>query len=154
MRVDIAHRDDWSYLLDFDDSSMTFRERIVALEAKLMAMPQVDVRIEHQFVEGLYARTMYAPKGILIVSRLYKVPQINIISVGDVSYRSEHGGGRFHGPHIFEAPSSSKRAIYCHTDTVWTTMLPSSSSDIRQNEDHVYAATYEDLDDDIIVIGG
>ena len=58
--VEKAHRDDWSMLLNFDDDSMPFRERIVKLEEKLASMPQVDVRIEHQFCDGLYARTMYA----------------------------------------------------------------------------------------------
>ena len=141
-----AHANDFSDLLNFDDPSMPFRERIMLLQAKLESFPQMEIPIRHQFCDGLYARTVWVPGNIMTVTRIYKVDHVVVISEGEVSIRSEFGGGRAKAPHIFTAKAGSKRAIFHHTDVVWTTVLPSTSSDIGENEDRVYASSYEEFD--------
>src|SRR5574340_6286 len=145
--VHSAEKNDMSALLDFDDSSMPFRERIMAVEKRLMELPQVEIPIEHHFGAGIYARTMVAPKGTVLTGKIYKVPQMIILSHGEITVRSEAFNGRIRGPHIYASPAGAKRFGYCHTDVVWTCLTSVNATDVESAEKEIYAETYEELDD-------
>lgn len=156
--VSIAHKNDWSGLLDFDNQAMDFRTRIVAIEKRMMELPQVEIPIEHHFGAGIYARTMVAPRGTMITGRIYKVPQMIIISRGKTTVRSEDFNGLINGPHIYNSPIGTKRFIYCHTDVVWTCLMAVESTDVESVEKEIYTDSYEELDcmlnNDTILLAG
>lgn len=150
--VSLAHQNDMSVLIDFDDPSMGFRERIMAVEKRLEALPQVEIPIEHHFGAGIYARTMVAPRGTMLTGKIYKVPQMIILSSGEITVRSEFFNGRISGPHIYNSPAGSKRFGYCHTDVVWTCLVRAESDNVPNVEQEIYAASYEELEDDNIIV--
>ena len=141
-----VNRNDVNLWEKFEVDSRPFRERIMDLQAELEKLPQIVMPIKHQFCDGLYLRTIWVPAGTLVVTRIYKIEQANIISQGEVSIRSEFGGFRVNGPYIFTAKAGTKRAIYHHTNVMWTSVMPSNSRDIGKNEDRVYASSYEEFD--------
>lgn len=156
--VSIAQRDDMSCLMDFDDTSMDFRTRIMAVEKRLEEMPQIEIPIEHHFGAGIYARTMTAPRGTVLTGKIYKVPQMIILNSGEITVRSEFFNGRIRGPHIYESPAGAKRFGYCHTDVVWTCLTSVKATNTGDAEKEIYADTYEELDhllnvDTILVMG-
>lgn len=144
--VSLAHKNDISTLMDFDDPSMDFRSRIMAVETKLMGLPQVEIPIEHHFGAGIYARTMVAPMGTVLTGKIYKIPQMIILSHGDITVRSEYFNGRIRGPHIYNSPAGAKRFGYCHTDVVWTCLTSVKSTDVESVEKEIYAESYDELD--------
>lgn len=156
--VSLANQNDLTGLADFDDSSMPFRERIMALETRLAELPQVEIPIEHHFAAGIYARTMIAPRGTMLTGKIYKVPQMIILNSGEITIRSEFFNGRIRGPHIYESPVGAKRFGFCHTDVVWTCLTSVKATNVEDAEKEVYAETYEELDyllneDTILVVG-
>jgi hypothetical protein len=144
--VSLAEKNDLSGLMNFDDPSMTFRERIMAVETRLLELPQVEIPIEHHFGAGIYARTMIAPRGTVLTGRIYKVPQMIILNAGEITVRSENFNGRIRGPHIYNSPVGAKRFGYCHTEVVWTCLTSVKSTDVESAEKEIYAETYEELE--------
>ena len=154
----LAKLKDFTDLVDFDRQPGTFREKIIAVENQLMLLPLVEMELNHSFHGGVYLRTLYAPKGTLMTSYIYRVPQQNLISKGVVSYRSEVLGGKITGPAKFCADAGSKRVVYCHTDMVWTTILKTDCTTVEDVEREIYFTTYEEWDKEccanIIEVGG
>ncbi len=156
--IHLANQRDLTGLADFDDMSMPFRERIMALETRLAELPQVEIPIEHHFAAGIYARTMIAPRGTVLTGKIYKVPQMIILNAGEITIRSEFFNGRIRGPHIYESPVGAKRFGYCHTDVVWTCLTSVKATNVEDAEREIYAGSYEELDhllnEDTILVAG
>lgn len=154
----IAKMNDFSYLTDFDTDPAPFRSKIMVVEEQLKLLPDVEMELTHSFHGGVYLRTLAAPKGTLMTSYIYRVPQQNLISKGIVSYRSEVMGGKIVGPFRFSADAGSKRIIYCHTDMVWTTIVRTDCTNVADVEREIYLNTYEEWDKEscanIIEVGG
>lgn len=144
--VRTAIKEDLSLILNFDDNSIPFRERIFMVEKRLAELPQIEIPIEHHFAAGIYARTMIAPRGTMLTGKIYKVPQMIIVSKGDITIRSESYNGRLIGPHIYESPIGSKRFGYCHTDVVWTCLVKTNADNVEDAEKEIYAESFEEID--------
>ena len=157
--VELAKLNDYSELLNFDSGDMPFRERIMALQTRMESLPQIETPIEHHLSGGVYARTMYAKAGTLLIGKIYKKDQIIVMSSGVHDFRSEFLGGLIRGPYIFESPAGSKRVGYCVTDVVWTCIVKTDAKTIEEAEKDIYASDYDELDrfllgDNIVLVGG
>ena len=153
-----AEQHDFTDLIDFDRDDSPFRDKIMLIERKLELLPQVEMEYHHSFHGGIYLRTLYAPKGTLMTSFIYRVPHQCLISKGVVSYRSEIMGGKITGPFVFSADAGSKRVVFCHTDMVWTTAIKTTATNVSDAEKEIYLTSYEDWDREccanIIEVGG
>jgi len=156
--LELARLMDFTDLVDFDSRPGTFREKIEAVEAQLALLPMPEMELDHSFHGGVYLRTLYAPKGTLMTSYIYRVPHQCLISKGVVSYRSEVLGGKITGPCRFSADAGSKRIVYCHTDMVWTTVIKTDATNVADAEREIYLKTYEEWEAEccanIIEVGG
>ena len=96
------------------------RDKIVALEASMRAMPQVDVPLTHHFGGGLYLREGRVAAGTVFVGKIHKGEHFCILAEGEVTLADANGGTeRLVGPCIIHAMPGAKRAVVCHTDIVW-----------------------------------
>lgn len=106
------------------------RSKIRALESELLKMPQVDLRVEHYFTDGVYVREMYIPKGTLMTGGIYKKEHIHIISAGSMEIVTEDGGIRtVTAPLTFIAKPGMKRAGFATEDTVWSAVFVTNLTD-------------------------
>ena len=144
--LELARLMDFTDLVDFDRLPGTFRDKILAVEERLKLLPDIEFQYDHSFYGGIYLRTMYAPKGTLMTSFIYRKPHQCLISRGVVSYRSEVLGGKITGPCRFVADAGSKRVVYCHTDMVWTTAIKTDATNVADAERDIYLTTYEEWD--------
>jgi quercetin dioxygenase-like cupin family protein len=108
---------------------MNSREKVWALEAAVQQLPQCHIGIRHYFADGIYAREMSAPAGAVITGKIHKYQQINILSAGTMSVVLGDQTEIVSAPFTVVAPAGSKRAFYCHTDCVWTTILGTDEKD-------------------------
>jgi hypothetical protein len=155
----LAEKCDFTDLVDFDRDETPFREKIMLIEKKLELLPQLEMQYHHSFNGGIYLRTLYAPKGALMTSYIYRKDHQCIVSKGVVSYRSEVMGGKIVGPYIFTANAGSKRVVYCHTDMVWTTAIKTDATNVEDAMDDIYLSSYDEWDLEsrnvnITVVGG
>lgn len=116
---------------------MNPRDKVFQLEALIQQLPQCEIGIEHHFAEGVYAREMRAPAGAVVTGKIHKQSQINILSKGTMSVVLGERTEEVSAPFTIVAPAGSKRAFFCHTDCVWTTILGTHEQDPDKIEDEL-----------------
>lgn len=112
-----------------------------------------DKGLNHYFIDGVYARELFIPKGTVIISKLHKLDRICIISKGDVTFTTEAGTQRVKGPYTAVFPSGSHLALYTHEDTLWTAIFRTDEKDINVIEDVITVANHEEYEEYIKKIG-
>lgn len=122
------------------------RARLYALQQATCDLPEVDCPLQHVFPPGLYLRTIFIPKGTVIVGKIHRHQHGNILSQGEVAVLTESGGlERLRGPITMVSEPGTKRAVYALTDVVWTTihLNPTNTQDLEQLEREIIAPTYQ-----------
>lgn len=110
-------------------TEVTARQKVFELEAHVRQMPQCHIGIKHYFSDGVYAREMSAPAGAVVTGKIHKYRQLNILSAGTMSVILAETTETVSAPFTIVAPAGSKRAFFCHTDCVWTTILGTDEQD-------------------------
>lgn len=125
---------------------MDFRDGVQALESQMLTAEQVEIEPVHYFAHGVYAREITIPAGTLLTGKIHRQSQINIISKGHISIRTEEGVIDVHAPATVVSPPGTKRIGYAHTETVWTTISGTEETDVDKLEHLLIAPTFEDYE--------
>ena len=120
-------------------------EKLYAIESVFKQMPQVELPLRHCFGNKVYVREMTAPKGTIIIGKMHKYKQVNIVVKGDISVLTEDGWKRLKAGDMFESPAGIKRAGFTHEDTVWTTICGTEETDIDKAEDELTIGSYQEF---------
>lgn len=123
------------------------REKLARLEAALLSGKTIDMPVKHHFSRGVYARELFIPKGTVLVGKIHKYSQINIVSKGDISVLTEDGVKRVQAGGTIVSGPGVKRAGYAHEDTIWTTIHGTHETDIEKLEDELIASSFQDYDE-------
>lgn len=110
------------------------REQVAILEGMMLAQPQVELKVKHHFSEGIYARELFIPKGTLLTGKIHKRPNLNIMSMGDMSVLVENEVKRVSAPFTVVSPPGTKRIAFAHEDSIWTTIHATTETDLSQIE--------------------
>lgn len=131
-------------------NGMSIRANIEALEAAVGKLPQIELSIKHTFAPGVYCREAFIPKGSIIVGKIHRHAHVNFISRGDVTVLTKDGLQDIQGPCTMVSSAGTKRALYTHEDTVWTTIHanPTNETDIEKLEEGIIVKTYEALENE------
>jgi len=130
-------------------SKETVRSKILEFEERL---GQVDgimrgdcFPLKHTFVDGAYVREITMPKGAILTSKIHKVCHPYFILKGEVSVLTENGVERIKAPHSGVTPAGTKRILYIHEETVWTTVHVTKEKDLDKIEEEVIANSFEEV---------
>lgn len=137
-------------LQPFGDVSGFDEERLRAAIADLEEIVkstgvEIECPVVHHFSRNVYAREMHVQKGVLLVGKIHKHQNLNILSAGEVSVLSVDGVKRVKAPYTFVASPGAKRVIYAHEDAVWTTIHGTPEQDVARIEDEVIAKSYDEV---------
>lgn len=123
------------------------RKKIADFEETCKAAPeQVEIPITHYFSKDVYAREMRVKKGVILVGKIHKYMNLNILSAGEVSVLSEEfGAQRFKAPYTFVAKPGAKRVIMAHEDCVWTVIHGTSETSVDRIEEQFIAKDYGEV---------
>jgi quercetin dioxygenase-like cupin family protein len=88
---------------------------------------------------------MTAPKGSIIIGKMHKFKQVNIVVKGDISVLTEDGWKRLKSGDMFESPAGIKRAGFTHEDTVWTTICGTEETEVEKAEDELTIGSYQEF---------
>lgn len=118
-------------------------EKLDALEALIREKsPPVECPVRHHFAPGLYAREMTIPAGTVLTGKIHKTAALSIMSKGSLLLYDEDGSTRrVDAPFTYVAPPGTRRAAYAITETVWTVMHPTDSTDVAEIERQFIAQT-------------
>jgi len=141
-------------LIASEDNRLTARGKIMALQSELEKLPQVEIVTTHHFSKGLYAREIFIPKGTILIGKIHKYENLNILSQGDITILTECGARRIRAPYTVVSPPLTKRVGYAHEDTVWTTIHATDETDLEKIEAEVILPGFPDMltEDEILAL--
>jgi quercetin dioxygenase-like cupin family protein len=132
-------------LPDFiDPTPVAVREDVTALAEYLKDFPQEDIPVQHEFLEGVYMRTVYMKAGDIIIGKIHKQEHVAIISQGRATVLTENGVLEIKAPYLFKSPPGVRRALLIHEDMIWTTVHRSDHTDIESLEEQLIAKDFND----------
>ena len=122
------------------------REGILNFQHFLAQFPQGDYPLKHHFAEGQYGREILIAANNLVVGKIHKHSHLNIISQGECTVVTEFGSYRIKAPYTFVSLPGTKRALFTHSETIWTTVHVTDKTDLQEIEDEIIAPTFDDYD--------
>lgn len=133
-------------------SPLEIRYAICRLEASIHGalalgeLQELDFPPLHLHLNGKYYRSVFLPKGAIIVGKIHRHEHPTMLWCGHVTVVTEGGGlEEIRGPYRSTSPVGVKRAIYVHEDTIWTVEHEISLTDLDAIEAAVIAPSYTDL---------
>lgn len=124
-----------------------FKTKVQNLEDTLRGLPQEEgMTLKHHFTKGLYARELFIPAGTMLVGKIHKHENLNILSQGKISVATEDGVVTLEAPATIVSKAGTKRAGYAHTDCVWTSIHATEETDLEKIEAEVIAESYDKLE--------
>ena len=153
--ITTRHISDEEITIDYRESNgakQVARNNILALEETMKNMNGYDpggkefCKITHRFAPGVYAREMWLPAGCTITGKIHLTEHLNILSQGAVSVSNGGESEFMSAPHTFVSPVGTKRAIYAHEDSTWTTIHVTELTDPDKIEEEIIVDTFEQLD--------
>lgn len=125
------------------------RARIRKLTEDLLALPsgeQREFEVKHTFINGMYIRELFIPKGSLLIGKIHKLECMNIVSKGDISILTEHGSSRVTAGHSAVSPAGTQKVGFANEDTVFVNVFRTEEADPEKVEDVVAYADYAEFD--------
>lgn len=131
----------------FGVTSARAHETIDALEQQMIQQPAVRCVLKHLFTPGLYTRTIYMPANTLVTSRIHRYEHTFVISKGVVSVWIDGTGWvLLRAPHVGITKPGTRRILWVHEDTVWTTSHPCPCTNPEDAEAYVCEPRHEHLE--------
>lgn len=142
-------------ILEQGEAQKVTRDKVFALERAMLKEPTAYVSggkrniddlcpVKHYFSHGVYAREIFIPKGTVLIGKIHKYTQLNIMSKGELSVLTEEGIKRVKAPFTIVSPPGTKRIAYAHEDTIWTTVHGTDEIDLEKIEAHFIAQSEQD----------
>ena len=124
------------------------RQEILRLQEQLEQLPSVldACEVQHSFAPGQYVRTMYIPKGTLIVGKIHRHAHNNIVSAGLAVVLTEWGVEVVSAFQSFVSPVGCKRVVLALEDVVWSTVHTTDSTDLVEIEQELIAPDYDAIE--------
>jgi len=136
--------------------NLQIRKTILDIESEVVKLPGAMMGdcfpLTHTFGDSLYVREIRMPKGMLVISKIHKCTHPYFVLSGECSVLTENGIVRIKAPYSGITKAGTKRILYIHEDTVWTTVHanPSNTKDLKIIEDEIIAKSFEELGDSCI----
>lgn len=118
-----------------DIATLSTRDKIFVLENELRKRKQVELPLYHYFAEGLYAREMRVPAGVMITGMIHSTETIGIMSKGRMVIWNDDGSRTaVDAPYTHVGKPGMKRVGYAIEDVVWTTIHKTDLTDLAEIE--------------------
>lgn len=113
------------------------------LEHALLQLPQAEIKTEHSFHAGVYARTVLISAGVVLTGALIKIPTMLIFN-GDAVVVTPTGTERWVGYRVVLAPAERKMAFYAKHATNLTMLFATTAQTVDEAEQE-FTDEYEAL---------
>lgn len=128
-----------------EESPIERRGKIIALEAAILSMPQIEIPIKHYFAPGLYLREMTMPRDSVVTGKIHKTEHLCILAKGRVTVVTEEGKKEYGAPSVIHSTPGTKRALHAIDEVVWINCHhnPTDERDESKIEETFVTDTYE-----------
>ena len=111
-------------------------DKVRQFQEMLAQMPQEQIPLHHLIHGKMYARTIFAKAGTVIVGTEANLDNICVVC-GDITVTTENGPIRLTGFNILPATRGHKRVGITHSDTYWTTLVHTDKQTVQEAEDEM-----------------
>lgn len=120
-------------------------DKVFALEEAMLDLnaKQVFLPVDEFLINGMYARIMHIPKGVVATGSVSKEPHFIAILKGDMSVMTEEGVVRITAPMFNISPAWVKRAGYAHEDSSFLTVHRTEKKNYEDAEDDIFVGVEE-----------
>lgn len=125
------------------------RANLLALESKMLEMPQVEIIPKHFIHGSMYAREIIIPKDTILTGKIHKFDHFDVMISGDITVSTDSDETkRLTGYNLLQGVPGKKRAGYAHEDTTWITFhyYPFTESDPEIIGRFITAQSFEELE--------
>lgn len=104
--------------------------KIERLAASMMGLPQAELPVRHYFSDGIYAREISIPKGVVLIGAVHRLQNMAILSKGCLELVTDAGTVIVQAgdPPITCRPGRENAALALE-DSVWTNFFPNPSNE-------------------------
>ena len=125
--------------IDARENDPEVRRRIVyTMEQVLLGGELIEIKVEHEFADGLYFRKIHLPAGASLTGRVHKQNDLQIVFYGDISILTERGLTRFTGPCSFTSKAGIKPYALAHANTCFATAHHTHLTDLAAIERELF----------------
>lgn len=112
-------------------------------DALVEAFPGLDLEelITHRFADGVYAREMLIPAGVMVVSMTHKTECVSTCSKGAIWVWTAGTGEGFRlieAPFTAVTPPGTRRVGIAEVDTIWSTYHATRLTDVEEIESEIF----------------
>jgi hypothetical protein len=136
----------------FKGLAVPTREKILALEAQMMALPKehhIPADNAHAFCPGVYARSIYMKAGTLVTSRIHKTQHFFAVLKGSCTVVNTHGERELiEAPYLGVTMPGTKRVLLIHEDVIWTTFHATDMTNVEEIEKAITSETFDAYDEE------
>ena len=115
--------------------SENLRDKVLALQAEIIKLPQIELLTDHCFADGMYCRSLWRPAGTLIVGKIHKKEHFYIVAHGTVQVTIDERVIEIIGPKVIISPIGTKRAVLAITDATCITVHKTDKTILEEVED-------------------
>ena len=132
--------------------------KVRLLESRILELPQVIIDTDHLIHGGIYSRTVFIPKGVVITGVLVKIATQVIVS-GDVMVYVDGEPLHLVGYRVVPASAGRKQAFLANEDSWLTMIFPSEERLVAKieeqfTEEEGMLASRRDVENNRIMVTG
>lgn len=116
-------------------------ERQMKRLAECQDFDQIELKTKHHFSEGVYARELHIPKGVMLTGHIHKYENLNILTKGKLKVLIGSGLQIVEAPLVVVSPPGTKRVALALEDTIWITVHGTYEKDLDKIEQHFICRT-------------
>ncbi len=91
-------------------------------DVEILKLPPRECPLIHRFTPGMYIREIFMPKDTILTTLLHLTTHPFFVLQGDVSvYYNGIPTQRYKAPYTGITEAGTRRMLYIHEDTIWTT---------------------------------
>lgn len=92
---------------------------------------RTELRVEHHFSYGVYARTLYIPKDCTLSGNIHKYENLNILLKGRLRVSIDNKIEEIEAPFTTVSPPGTKRIAWALEDSIWMTIHGTHERDLK-----------------------
>ncbi|WDS36240.1 hypothetical protein [Pseudoxanthomonas sp.] len=118
-----------------DLAQLTSLESVLALQDRMLSLPQIECPLQHYYAWGQYGREMRMQAGDLIVGKAHRYSTLNILLEGQIGIGMPgQEPALMQAPCVFVSEPECKKVMIAVTDVRFMTVHPTKLTDPAEIE--------------------
>ena len=101
---------------------------------QILDIRENELPLTHTFSDGVYAREIFMPAGMIVVGHVHNTKHLNIVQCGKAMVWMNGEVSEVSGPITFESGAGVRKVLYILEDMIWTTIHVTDETDVETLE--------------------